>query len=265
MKILAINGSHRGEKGYTQFLINKLFAGAARAHAECETVVLKSHKINPCIACRACHKPDHYLKCVFDEKDDVALIFDKMRQADVLVFATPVYIFHMTGLMKVFLDRITSTADSSVMTTSDTGLFFHHIDKELISKPFLLLTTQDNIEDETSKNIEGYFRTFSSFLDAPMAGVIRRKSGVLVGHGHDAQKELKYPVVQQIYRSIEQAGFELATHRRLSKKTESKCNLPVVSIPFPVSMLLKFKTFRHNKPFMAKILAKVKENAQNQH
>lgn len=263
MKIVAINGSHRGEKGYTQFLINKLFAGAARAHAECETVVLKSHKINSCIACRACHKPEHYLKCVYDEKDDVALIFDKMRHADVLVFATPVYIFHMTGLMKVFLDRITSTADSSVMTTSDTGLFFHHIDKQLISKPFLLLTTQDNIEDETSKNIEPYFRTFSSFLDAPLAGVIRRKSGVLVGHGHDPQKEQQYPVIQTIYQSIEQAGFELATNRKLSRGTETRCNQPVVSIPFPVSMLLKSKTFRHNKAFMAKLLSKVKEKAHN--
>lgn len=264
MKILAINGSHRGESGYTQFLINRLFEGAARATAEYETVVLQKHKITPCIACRACHKPNHYLRCVFDEKDDVQMIFKKMRQADVLVFATPVYIFHMTGLMKVFLDRIISTADSGIMTTSESGLFFHHIDKKLISKPFLLLTTQDNMEDESSKNIEAYFRTFSSFLDAPLAGIIRRKSGVLVGHGHDLQKEEKYPVVQQIYQSIIQAGFELATSYKLTKKTEANCNLPIVSIPFPVSLMLKFKFFRHNKSFMSKLLTKVKEKANNQ-
>ena len=40
MKILVINASHRGEKGHTHFLINKLFQGAVTAGAECEAIVL---------------------------------------------------------------------------------------------------------------------------------------------------------------------------------------------------------------------------------
>jgi len=262
MKILAINGSHRGEKGYTQVLIDKFFEGAKQLNAQCETIVLKNHKINQCLGCRVCHKPEHYLKCVYDEKDDIKEIFDKMRKADILVFATPIYIFNMTGLMKVFLDRITSTADSSIKTISNSGLFFHHIDKNLISKPFVLITTQDNIENETSKNVESYFRTFSSFLDAPFVGYIRRKSGSLIGYGKDLEKEKQYPIIIKVNEAIKKAGFEIVKFGKIKKRTENNCNRKIIPIPSIIELLLKFRFFRNNKVFMTKMLEKVKKNAQ---
>lgn len=262
MKILAINGSHRGRNGYTQVLIDKFFCGASKLNAECETIVLRDYKVNQCLGCRVCHKPEHYLKCVFDEKDDVRMIFDKMRDADVLVFATPIYIFNMTGLMKIFLDRITSTADSSIKTVSNSGLFFHHIDKKLISKPFVLLTTQDNIEDETSKNVESYFRTFSKFLDAPFVGYIKRKSGSLIGYGKDLEKEKQYPRIIKTNESIEKAGFELVKYGKVKKSTETECNRMIIPIPRAIQVLLKIDFLRKNKAFMSKLLEKVKDNAQ---
>lgn len=261
MKILAINGSHRGKNGYTQFLIEKFFEGARQSNAECDTIVLKNLKINQCLGCRVCHKPEHYLKCIYDEKDDVKGIFDKMRDADILVFATPIYIFSMTGLMKIFLDRITSTADSSIMTLSNSGLFFHHIDKKLISKPFVLITTQDNIENETSKNVESYFRTFSSFLDAPFVGYIRRKSGSLIGYGKDIEKEKLYPKISIVNESIMTAGNEIVKYGFIKRKTEKQCNRQIIPIPQIIEFILRFRLFRNNKLFMTKMLAKVKNNA----
>lgn len=262
MKILAINGSHRGEKGYTQILINKFFAGAKQLHAECDVIVLKNFKVNQCLGCLVCHKQEHYLKCVYDEKDDVKKIFDKMRDADTLVFATPIYIFNMTGLMKIFLDRITSTADSSIMTTSNSGLFFHHIEKELISKPFVLITTQDNIEDETSKNVESYFKTFSNFLDAPFVGYIKRKSGSLIGYGKDSEKEKQYPIITQVNGSIEKAGYEFVKYGKIKKRTEKQCNRQIIPIPWFIEFLLKLSLLRNNKVFMSKLLKKVRKNAR---
>lgn len=106
MKILAINSSYRGDKGHTKFLIDKLFNGAKEKGVECEAVTLSKNKINICKACNTCQKENHYLKCVFDKKDDVRSIFNKMTEADIIIFATPVYIFGISGLMKIFLDRI---------------------------------------------------------------------------------------------------------------------------------------------------------------
>ncbi len=258
MKILAINGSHRGEKGYTQFLINKFFDGAKKYGAECETIVLKNNKINICCGSRICHKTEHYLRCIYDEKDDIETIFNKMREADILVFATPIYIFTMTGLMKVFLDRITSTADSSILKMSDSGLFFHHIDEKLASKPFVLLTTQDNLENETSKNVKTYFETFAKFMDASLLGHIRIKSGGLVGHGIDKNKELKYPKIFKVYESIEKAREELAKNGKINKQTLKRCNMNILNMPKFIEIVLSFSFVRKNKLFMSKIFSKAK-------
>ena len=106
MKILAINGSHRGRRGCTQFLLDRLAEGAASVGAEFETVALAEHQINACLACDVCCKPETLGHCVFEEKDDAKMVFNRMKAADVVVYATPAYVFNMTGLMKTFLDRL---------------------------------------------------------------------------------------------------------------------------------------------------------------
>ncbi|MCX7774072.1 MAG: flavodoxin family protein, partial [Clostridia bacterium] len=94
MKILAINGSHRGRNGYTQFLINKVLEGAASQGAEVETVTLTEHTIQRCTGCFTCQKQARLGKCIYDGKDAAAMIYNKMREADLLIFATPVYVFN---------------------------------------------------------------------------------------------------------------------------------------------------------------------------
>lgn len=256
MKIVAINGSHRGSKGYTQFLIDKLFEGAESAGADCETIVLAKKKINLCLGCRVCQKSNHYLKCVYDEKDDIQEIFAKMREADILIFATPIYIFNLSGLMKIFLDRISSTSDSGIKAISDSGLFFHHIDKELISKPIVLLTTQDNFETETSASVVSYFKTFSNFLDAKLVGIINIKSGGMAGYGKDNEKTKQYPKIQRVYSALEQSGIELARLGKISKKTQKSANQNIINMPKMIELLLMLKFIRRNKKFMIKILEK---------
>ena len=256
MKIVAINGSHRGRNGYTQFLIDKLFEGAEKDGAECESIVLAEHKINHCLGCRVCNTQKSYLKCVYDEKDDVSKLFNIMKTADMLVYATPIYIFNMTGLMKVFLDRIASTGDSSILAMSDSGLFFHHIERKLVSKPFILLMCQDNFEYETSKNVVSYFKTFSKFQDAPLVGIILRKSGAMAGHGKDKEKEIKYPKIRVVYKALIEAGEELVKYGKISNKTQKTANQNIIDIPKPVEFILKFSFIRKNKIIMEKIFQK---------
>ncbi len=260
MKIVSINGSHRGENGYTQYLLNLIKEGVEENGSEFETIVLAKQKINMCKGCRVCHTEKHYLECIYDKNDDVARLFNIMRSADILIYATPIYIFNMTGLMKVFLDRITSTADSAIHTVSEKGLFFHHIDKTLVSKPFLLLTCQDNIEDETNKNVVSYFETFSKFLDAPLIGVINRKLGGLIKHGKDKTVENKYPAIINIHNAIKNCGKEIAEMGIISKKTLKEANTNIIKMPFIVEQMLKFDFIRNNKNIMKNIFEKAKQN-----
>lgn len=244
MKIVAINASHRGDKGFTQFLLDKIANGAMQEGASFKTIVLAGHKINHCIGCQVCHTEKSYLKCIYEEKDDVKEIFAKMREADLILFATPVYLFSMSGLLKVFLDRITATGDSGKVQLSKSGLFFHHIDHELCSKPFALLVCCDNLEDETPRNVISYFKTYSKFMDAPMVGTLVRKLGKLVGHGKSPEKEKQYPKIYAVYEAFQQAGRELATLGKIRPKTQNRTNQQIINGPPFLSLLLKFRPFK---------------------
>lgn len=247
MKIIAINASYRGDKGHTRFLIDKLFKGAAELGAECEVVTLSKNKINICKACNICHTEKHYLKCVFDDKDDVRSIFNEMTCADIIVFATPVYIFGISGLMKIFLDRIYSTGDVNDLRVSKSGLLFHHIDHAICSKPFVTVVCCDNLEDETPKNALSYFKTYSKFMDAPQVGTLVRNAGSITGHGKDPEKEKKFPKIYDVYDAYEQAGRELVEYGKISANTQRKTNQEIIPVPL-------FKFIKKIKPFKEKFI-----------
>ncbi|HPN38905.1 MAG TPA: flavodoxin family protein [Melioribacteraceae bacterium] len=259
MKIVAINGSHRGVTGYTHYLLGLIEKGAKTGNAEFETIILTNKKINICKGCRVCHTEKHYLECIYNDTDDVKEIFNTMKSADIIIYATPIYIFSMSAMLKIFLERITSTADSSIKTISNKGLFFHHITKEIASKPFLVITTQDNIEDETNINVVRYFETFSKFMDAPLLGVINRKLGGLIKHGKDPDAETKYPITLTVNNAFINCGNQLATKGLVDKKTLKQANLPLIKMPAIVEFLLKLNFIRNNKRIMAKVFDEAKK------
>ena len=249
MRIIAINASYRGDNGHTRFLIDKLFKGAAEHGAECEVVTLSKKNINICKACSVCQTRNHHLKCVFDGKDDARSIFDKMASADVIVFGTPVYIFGISGLMKIFLDRIYATSDVNELRVSKSGLLFHHINHAICSKPFVTLVCCDNLEDETPQNVQSYFKTYSKFMDAPQVGVLIRNAGILTGHGKDTEKEKKFPKIYNVYDAYEKAGRELVEYGKITRKTQNQANQEIIPVPL-------FKYIKKINPLKRKFIDK---------
>lgn len=74
--------------------------GAKEAGHETEHISLIGKAIGFCHGCLACQKT---LRCVIH--DDADAVAQKMLTADVLVFATPIYYYEMSGQMKTMLDR----------------------------------------------------------------------------------------------------------------------------------------------------------------
>lgn len=98
-KVLIISTSLR-ENGNSETLAKSFAKGAESAGNTVETIGLSKKNIEFCNACLAC-LPTH--RCV--KKDDMENIVTKMKDAEVLVFATPIYFYGMSGQMKTFLDR----------------------------------------------------------------------------------------------------------------------------------------------------------------
>ena len=93
-KILVISTSLRANSN-SDILAKRLIAGAEEAGHEVEYISLKGRDIRFCIGCLACQKKQ---ECVL--KDDAVWIAEKVRDADTLVFATPIFYYGMSGQMK---------------------------------------------------------------------------------------------------------------------------------------------------------------------
>ena len=98
--VLVISTSLRARSN-SDVLTERLIAGAQDAGHAVEHISLKGKEIKYCIGCLSCMKTQ---RCV--QKDDAAGIAEKVKQADVLVFATPIYYYEMSGQMKTLLDRM---------------------------------------------------------------------------------------------------------------------------------------------------------------
>ncbi len=99
-KVLVITTSLRS-KSNSDILTERLIAGARDAGHEVEHISLKGKEIKYCIGCLACQQTQ---KCVL--KDDAIEIAEKVKNADTLVFVTPIYYYEMSGQMKTLLDRM---------------------------------------------------------------------------------------------------------------------------------------------------------------
>ncbi len=103
MRVLVVNGSPNGERGNTAILTHAFLEGATEAGAESKTIYLKDKQINHCVGCFSCwfRTPG---TCV--HQDDMPALLDEMRQSDLIVYATPLYVYTVSGFMKDFLDRV---------------------------------------------------------------------------------------------------------------------------------------------------------------
>lgn len=99
-KVLIISTSLRGGSN-SEILARECERGAKEAGHQVEYISLKGKDIKFCKGCLSCQTKG---ACVL--RDDVAAIMEKVKEAESIVFATPVYYYEMCGQMKTLLDRL---------------------------------------------------------------------------------------------------------------------------------------------------------------
>ena len=99
MNILIISGSPR-KGGNTEMLVDA-FAKGTMEHHQVEIVSVRDYKVNPCLGCNACFNTNG----ICAQKDDMAAIYEKMNQTDMLVTASPVYFYGISAQLKAVIDR----------------------------------------------------------------------------------------------------------------------------------------------------------------
>ncbi len=105
VKILGLNGSPR-PYGATFKLLRTALETAKKLGADVEEINLYEYRIEDCTGCvsdeqLACRYP-----CVIN--DDMKIIYDKILESDGVIFATPIYWYSPSGIMKRVIDRLTA-------------------------------------------------------------------------------------------------------------------------------------------------------------
>ena len=147
-KVLIITTSLRA-KSNSDVLAERLLAGAKDAGHDVELISLKGKTIKFCIGCLACQKTQ---QCVL--KDDAVAIAEKVKNADTLVFVTPIYYYEMSGQMKTLLDRMNPLYPSDYK----------------FRKVYLLSVAAEDEEQTSEKAVSGLQGWVDCFEKAKLAG-----------------------------------------------------------------------------------------------
>ena len=175
-KVLILSSSPR-KGGNSETLASAFAKGATDAGHQVETVYLREKNYGFCKGCFACLKLGH---CVI--KDDAAEITEKMHDADVLVFVTPVYYYSVSGQLKTMLDRANPLFDTDYA----------------FSKAYLLATAAED-EPET---VEGAEKAVQGWVDCfercELAGT------VFAGGVNDVGDIAGHPALEEAYETGKQ-------------------------------------------------------------
>ena len=107
-KIVILNGSPR-VNGNTSGLIDAFTAGAEKAGHTVARFDLQQMNIHPCLGCYNGGK-DPESPCT--QKDDMDIIYPFYKEADIVVLASPLYFWTISGQLKVAIDRLFATAEA---------------------------------------------------------------------------------------------------------------------------------------------------------
>lgn len=129
-KVLIFKGSPR-KKGFTQQILDELIRGVKESGGEPVLYELSSREIIPCRGCTAC-----YTRKGCSIKDYLTPMYEQMEEGASVVVASPLYYATITGITKVWLDRMHPVMDEE------------HWDSRYPGLKYLTIFVSGNVEDD---------------------------------------------------------------------------------------------------------------------
>jgi putative NADPH-quinone reductase len=220
MKLTVFNGSPRGKNGNTHFIVKEFSQGAKKAGSEVENVFLVEKEIRHCLGCFNCwiKTPG---KCI--QKDDMEDLLTKFISSDIVVFATPLYVFNVTGIMKNFMDRLLPLSDPH-FEKDETGECRHR--RRFERHPKLVVISNCGFPEQSHFHVlKLLFKTVARHMHSEIIAEIYRGGGELF-------REIPFilkPLIWNYKKVLRKAGREIVENLRLSEETILQLEKPIIS------------------------------------
>ena len=156
-KIIILSSSPR-KNGNTNIAANWCAEGATAAGARVEQIDIArlNYKENGCISCFSCQMVEKY-ECAV--KDDANPIMERLKEFDVLIFATPVYFMGPNAQMKLLLDRMMSLFKFDPETEK--------FNTDTFGRPMALIATAGGDMNGGLSMLDDNFRAIAGFTKSP--------------------------------------------------------------------------------------------------
>ncbi len=215
IKVVAINSSPVMKKGNTFMILEPFLNGMSEAGASVELFFSEKLNINICKGCLKCWYHESH-KCVHE--DDMEWLRPKFCEADIWVFATPVYVCGITAKMKILMERLVSVASPDLELhdghSRHTEQKIHKHGKDV------LVSTASLYELDNFDPLVSQIKLFSKIAAREFAGAILRPHA-------DAFRQGKNGLVSigdtsDIFEAAKEAGKELIRDNKISSETLKK-------------------------------------------
>ena len=209
IKALAFNSSPRMGKGNTAVILTPFLEGMKEAGAEVELLYTKKLKVNPCQGCFNCwlQTPG---KCF--QKDDMQMLLPKIREADLLVLATPLYVDGVSAPMKNLLDRMIPLAQPFIELRD--GHYRHVVREGHKYAKVVLVSNCGFWEMDNFDSLLVHVKAACKNMGKEFAGALLRPHGAVLG----GMVEMGVPL-DDILEAAKEAGRQLVRDGNMSSET----------------------------------------------
>jgi multimeric flavodoxin WrbA len=169
-KIIIVEGSPR-PSGNSTLLARAVASGARSLGAEVETLHLHKMDIRPCTACDACQESLEK-DCIID--DAMKDAYPRLRAADAIVYASPIYWFTVSGQIKLFMDRCYALTFLGTLPGIDGSEPVEVVQTDLGGKKFGVVLSYGDVDPFTSGAVNAIrtFQDMARFVGSEMTGLV---------------------------------------------------------------------------------------------
>lgn len=218
MKVVVINSSPHKDKGNTALILNPFIEGIKEKGTEVEIYYTNELKINPCHGDMACMRSTG--KCF--QEDDMEWLLPNIANADIFVFASPLYCDGVSGPMKMLMDRFPPMGYLTMEIRDDR--LRHPLREEWNVKKAVLVSNCGFWEIESFDPMKNHIKAFCNNMDVEYAGELLRPHGPVLR----PMLENNMPVTDVI-ESARKAGHELIEDGKISSETMENISRPLMS------------------------------------
>jgi len=214
MKVLALNSSARkGGQSKTEWLLGHLVEGMTRAGADVDVVNLRDKKIKYCTGCYSCWTKTPG-KCILQD-DMTKELIPKLIEADLVVYATPLYHHTVNAHIKTFIERTLPCAQP-FFEMRDDGKTSHPMRYDMGKA--VVVSVAGFPEYTAFDQMSAYVRFL--FGDRLVAEIYRPAAESMMQPGMKNRR-------RAIKEALQQAGQELVEHGAVQNETMQTINQPI--------------------------------------